>query len=160
MNFWNAIVQSNTFNFAVLVLIFAVLYKKLNVSKVVDNIKDDIVKKLNDAKLEREQAKAKLLDVQNSVKNLDNEIKENLANAKLRAKNLSEQIIKNAENQVQLIEKNVKNVISGEEKTLSTSINDKALKKAIELAEQKIIKTLEDNPKLHDKFIEESIGEI
>lgn len=160
MNFWNAIVQSNTFNFAVLVLIFAVLYKKLNVSKVVDNIKNDIVKKLNDAKLEREQAKAKLLDVQNSVKNLDNEIKENLANAKLRAKNLSEQIIKNAENQVQLIEKNVKNVISGEEKTLSTSINDKALKKAIELAEQKIIKTLEDNPKLHDKFIEESIGEI
>lgn len=160
MNFWNAIVQSNTFNFAVLVLIFAVLYKKLNVSIVVDNIKDDIVKKLNDAKSEREQAKAKLLDVQNSVKNLDNEIKENLADAKTRAKNLSEQIIKNAENQVQLIEKNVKNVISGEEKTLSTSINDKALKSAIALAEQKIIKSLEDNPKFHDKFIEESIGEI
>ncbi len=160
MNFWNAIVQSNTFNFAVLILIFAVLYKKLNVSKVVDNIKDDIVKKLNDAKSEREQARVKLIDVQNSVKNLDNEIKENLADAKTRAENLSVQIIKNAENQVQLIEKNVKNVISGEEKTLSASINDKALESAIALAKQKIIKSLENNPKLHDKFIEESIGEI
>lgn len=31
-NFWNIIVESNTFNFAVLLVIFAVLYKKMNVA--------------------------------------------------------------------------------------------------------------------------------
>jgi len=160
MNFWNAIVQSNTFNFAVLLLIFAVLYKKLNISNTVENLKQDIIKRIENAKLEREQAKQKLMNAKSSIEHLDEDIKERLNDASHRADNLSEQIIKNAQEQVKLIEKNIKNVITGEEKTLSTQLSDKTLKSAIELAKQKIIKTLEDNPKLHDKFIEESIGEI
>lgn len=160
MNFWNAIVQSNTFNFAVLLLIFAVLYKKLNISNTIENLKQDIIKKIENAKSEREQAKQKLLSAKQLVEHLDEDIKERLNDANTRATGLSEQIIKNAQEQVKLIEKNVQNVISGEEKTLSTQLSDKALKASVELAKQKIIKTLEDNPKLHDKFIEESIGEI
>ena len=42
-NFWNIIVKSNTFNFAVLLLIFAILFKKLNVSALVEKIKQDII---------------------------------------------------------------------------------------------------------------------
>ncbi len=160
MNFWNAIVQSNTFNFAVLLLIFAVLYKKLNISNTVENLKQDIIKKIEDAKSEREQAKQKLLSAKKLVEHLDEDIKERLNAANDRATGLSEQIIKNAQEQVKMIEKNVQNVIIGEEKTLSTQLSDKALKASVELAKQKIIKTLEDNPKLHDKFIEEGIGEI
>lgn len=160
MNFWNAVVQSNTFNFAVLLLIFAVLYKKLNISNTVENLKQDIIKKIENAKSEREQAKQKLLSAKQLVEHLDEDIKERLNDANTRATGLSEQIIKNAQEQVKLIEKNVQNVIIGEEKTLSTQLSDKALKASVELAKQKIIKTLEDNPKLHDKFIEESIGEI
>ncbi len=160
MNFWNAVVQSNTFNFAVLLLIFAVLYKKLNISNTVERLKQDIIKKIEDAQLEREMAKEKLHKAKKSVEHLDADIKERLNDANSRAESLSEQIIKNAQEQVKLIEKNVQNVIVGEEKTLSSQMSDKALKKAIELARQKIIKTLEENPKLHDKFIEESIGEI
>lgn len=160
MNFWNAIVQSNTFNFAVLLLIFAVLYKKLNISDTVENLKQQIINKIEDAKLKREQAKRKLSSAKKLAEHLDDDIKQRLNDADKRAAGLSEQIIKNAQEQVKMIEKNVKNVIIGEEKTLSTQLSDKALKASVELAKQKIIKTLEENPKLHDKFIEESIGEI
>ncbi len=160
MNFWNAIVQSNTFNFAVLLLIFAVLYKKLNISDTVENLKQQIINKIEYAKLEREQAKQKLSSAKKLAEHLDDDIKQRLNDADKRAAGLSNQIIKNAQEQVKLIEKNVKNVIIGEEKTLSTQLSDKALKASIKLAKQKIIKTLEENPKLHDKFIEESIGEI
>lgn len=160
MNFWNAIVQSNTFNFAVLLLIFAVLYKKLNIANTVENLKQEIIKRIEDAKAEREEAKQKLAHAKSSVEHLDEDIKERLTDASNRADNLSGQIVKNAQEQVKLIEKNIQNVIIGEEKTLSTLLSQKTLKASIELAKQKIIKTLEDNPKLHDKFIEESIGKI
>lgn len=160
MTFWNAIVQSNTFNFAVLLLIFAVLYKKLNISDVVENLKNDIIKRLDDAKLERETAKNKLLDAQKSIENLNDEIKTRLSDANSRAESLSNQIITNAQEQVKLIENNIKNIIAGEEKTLSSQLSKNALKASVELAKQKIIKALEDNPELHDKFIEESINKI
>ena len=61
-NFWNLIVESNTFNFAVLLIIFAVLFKKLNISSGVEKIKQDIINTINNAKNERENAKNKLLD--------------------------------------------------------------------------------------------------
>lgn len=160
MTFWNAIVQSNTFNFAVLLLIFAVLYKKLNISDVVENLKNDIIKRIDDAKLERETAKNKLLDAQKSIENLEDEIKTRLNDANSRAESLSNQIITNAQEQVKLIENNIQNVIAGEEKTLSSQLSENALKASVELAKQKIIKALEDNPELHDKFIEESIDKI
>ncbi len=160
MSFLDAIVQSNTFNFAVLLLIFAVLYKKLNISGIVENLKQDIIKKIEDAKFEREQAKQKLFSAKQEVQHLDRDIKDRLNDAKKRAKDLSDEINKDTEEQVQLIKKNIQNIISGEEKTLSTHLSDRALKASIERARENIIKTLESNPKLHDKFIEKSIGEI
>ncbi len=39
-------------------------------------------------------------------------------------------------------------------------MSDKALQSAISLAKEHITKTLAENPDLHNKFIEESIGEI
>ena len=101
MNFWNAILESNTFNFAILLLIFSILYKKLNVSSLVENLKSEVVKRIEDAKQERLQASQKLKDAQKSVENLDNEIKSQLSDATQKAENLSKQIISSAEEKVQ-----------------------------------------------------------
>lgn len=49
-NFWNIIVESNTFNFAVLLVIFAVLYKKMNVADGIEKIKQGIINSINSAK--------------------------------------------------------------------------------------------------------------
>lgn len=160
INFWKLIVESNTFNFAVLLLIFAVLFKKLNISDTVEKIKQNIIKSIEDAKLEREQAKQKLTEAQNSVVHVEEEIKERLQDAEIRAKGLAKQIQNETSLKVKLIEKNIERVIEAEEKTLSSQMSDKALKSAISLAKEHITKTLAENPDLHNKFIEESIGEI
>ena len=160
MNFWNAILESNTFNFAILLLIFAIFYKKLNVSSLVENLKSEVVKRIEDAKQERLQASQKLKDAQKSVENLDNEIKSQLSDATQKAENLSKQIISSAEEKVQQIKTNTQKVIEGEEKTLSARLNEKVLKSAIELAKERIKNELDANPQLHEKFITESIGEI
>ena len=160
MNFWDAILESNTFNFAILLLIFAILYKKLNVTSLVENLKSEVVKRIDNAKLERLQAGQRLKDAQKSVENLDNEIKSQLSDATQKAENLSKQIITNADKKIQQIKTNTQKVIEGEEKTLSAKLNEKVLKSAIELAKERIKNELDANPRLHEKFITESIGEI
>ena len=159
-NFWNIIVKSNTFNFAVLLLIFAILFKKLNVSALVEKIKQDIINTINNAKAERENAKNKLYDAQKSIEHIEEEIKQRLDEASLRGEGIAKQIAANADEQVKLIEKNISRVINAEEKTLSAKITEKTLKASIELAKQRIKNTLVNNPELHNKFIDESIDNI
>ena len=159
-NFWNIIVKSNTFNFAVLLLIFAILFKKLNVSALVEKIKQDIINTINNAKAERENVKNKLYDAQKSIEHIEEEIKQRLDEASLRGEGIAKQIAANADEQVKLIEKNISRVINAEEKTLSAKITEKTLKASIELAKQHIKNTLVNNPELHNKFIDESIDNI
>ena len=159
-NFWNIIVKSNTFNFAVLLLIFAILFKKLNVSALVEKIKQDIINTINNAKAERENAKNKLYDAQKSIEHIEEEIKQRLDEASLSGEGSAKQIAANADEQVKLIEKNISRVINAEEKTLSAKITEKTLKASIELAKQHIKNTLVNNPELHNKFIDESIDNI
>lgn len=160
MNFWNAILESNTFNFAILLLIFAILYKKLNVSNTIDNLKSEIIKRIEDAKNERLNAIQRLKNAQVSVENLDDEIKSQLSEATQKAENLSKQIYECTDKKLKQINLNTQKIIEGEEKTLSAKLNEKVLKSAVEVAKARIIAELEANPNLHEKFISESIGEI
>ena len=159
-NFWNIIVESNTFNFAVLLVIFAVLYKKMNVADGIEKIKQGIINSINSAKEEQKCAKNKLKDAQKSIENIDSDIAKQLEDAVQRGEGLANQILANTEEKVQLIEKNVKRVINAEEKTLSAKMTEKTLKASIELAKKHIISTLENNQDLHNKFIDESIENI
>lgn len=159
-NFWNIIVESNTFNFAVLLIIFAVLYKKMNVADGIEKIKQGIINSINSAKEEQKCAKNKLKDAQKSIENIDSDIAKQLEDAVQRGEGLANQILANTEEKVQLIEKNVKRVINAEEKTLSAKMTEKTLNASIELAKKYIISTLENNQDLHNKFIDESIENI
>lgn len=159
-NFWNIIVESNTFNFAVLLVIFAVLYKKMNVADGIEKIKQGIINSINSAKEEQKCAKNKLKDAQKSIENIDSDIAKQLKDAVQRGEGLANQILANTEEKVQLIEKNVKRVINAEEKTLSAKMTEKTLNASIKLAKKHIISTLENNQDLHNKFIDESIENI
>lgn len=159
-NFWNIIIESNTFNFAVLLVIFAVLYKKMNVADGIEKIKQGIINSINSAKEEQKCAKNKLKDAKKSIENIDSDIAKQLEDAAQRGEGLANQILANTEEKVQLIEKNVKRVINAEEKTLSAKMTEKTLNASIELAKKHIISTLENNQDLHNKFIDESIENI
>ena len=106
-NFWNIIVESNTFNFAVLLLIFAILYKKLNISNTVEKIKQDIINTINNAKTEKENAKNKLMEAEKSIEHIDEEIKQKLSEASIKGDDIAKQILANTNEKVDLIEKNI-----------------------------------------------------
>lgn len=158
MNFYRVIVETNTFNFAILLIIFAVIYHKMNIADTIEKIRQDVISAIENAKLQREDAKSKLSLAKKSIENIDIEIKTQLDEASKRAKDLSGQILANAELQVKAYEKNIERSIESEEKSLSSKAADKTLKLSVELAKRHIKTMLKNNPELHNKFIEESIG--
>lgn len=160
VNFWNLIVKSNTFNFIVLILIFAILFKKINISSIIEKIRDEIVNTIENAKKEQENAKNKLLNAEKAIENIDDEIKQKLNEASKRAEDMSKQILDNTDLRLKLIEKNIERVVNAEEKTLSAKMTEKTLKASVELAKKQIINMLESNPDMHNKYIDESIENI
>lgn len=160
VNFWNLIVKSNTFNFIVLILIFAILFKKINISSIIEKIRDEIVNTIENAKKEQENAKNKLSNAEKAIENIDDEIKQKLNEASKRAEDMSKQILDNTDLRLKLIEKNIERVVNAEEKTLSAKMTEKTLKTSVELAKKQIINMLESNPDMHNKYIDESIENL
>ncbi len=160
MSFWNAVVESNTFNFAVLLLIFIVLFNKLKINQVIDNLKSSIILTINNAKKEKEAAELKLKEAKDLAGNIEQEIQTQTNNANEKATAIETQIIENAKNQEEYIDKNISKLIFAEEKSIGNDAIMNTIKKASELAVEKIKLSLDSNPELHKQFIEESIRKI
>ena len=160
LNFWNLIVESNTFNFVVLILIFAILFKKINLTVTIEKIRLEIVNTIDNAKKEQEDARNKLTGAQKAIEHIEDDIKGRLKEASQRADGISKQISENTDAQVKLIEKNIERVITAEEKTLSAQMSEKAIKSSVAIAQEQIKRMLEANPDLHNKYIDESIENL
>ncbi len=160
MNIWNLIVESNTFNFIVMVIILAVLMQKMNVSSLLENLKDNIINKIEMSKSARENAENDLKKAQNAVANLDNEIKESIELTKKNIEGAVKQTLANADVQAQNILKNVQTVIDNEEKQISSRILNSTTQEAVQSAKDKIIAKLKADPSLHNRYIDEAIADI
>lgn len=159
-DFWNLIVESNTFNFAILVIILAVVFVKIDLPGIIEKIKNDVAKAIENAKKEKENAEIELKSAQKTAANTENEVARQLKAAEDNAQNLAQGIMKNTEAQMENIKSNILRVITAEEKNLSSKLTQEAVDNSIELAKQNIINKLNENKSLHEKFIDDSINEI
>lgn len=157
---WDIIVKSNTFNFAILVIIFAIAASKLNLGEKIEHIKNEIIKSIENAKSEKENAVKLLQKAQSDVANLDNEVQERLEKAELQAKNTARQILDAAGEKAARYEVGISRAIEAEEKTAAASLSMQTAKASVELAKEHIKQTLNIKPELHAKFINEGIDEL
>lgn len=157
---WNLILESNTFNFAILVVIFVILFQKLKIGEMISKIQSDIISAIEDSKLVRVKAEEKLQNAKMKVKNIDKEISEKLSIVSNRAQNLEKSIEDNVKTRVSQIENNAQRVISSELKNIKVELSSGVAKDAVELAEKFVIEKIRQNPELHDKYIDESIQEL
>lgn len=157
---WDIIVKSNTFNFAILVIIFAIAANKLNLGEKIEHIKSEIIKSIENAKSEKENAVKFLQKAQSDVANLDNEVHERLNKAELQAKHTARQIMEAAGEKAARYEAGILRAIEAEEKTAAASLSKQTAKASVELAKEHIKQTLNNNPELHAKFINEGIDEL
>ena len=157
---WDIIVKSNTFNFAILLLIFAIIASKLNIGEKLEKLKQEIEKSIETAQLKKEEAAKILSQARFEVENLDEEVSKRITKANENAQTISEEILKEAGEKAQKFENGISRRIEAEEKTVSATLSKQTATAAIELAKLHIKKTLENNRELHKKFINESIEEL
>ena len=160
MSFWDTIIETNTFNFVILVIIFAVIFKKAKVSEVVNKIKNDITSSIEKAKDEKVNSINNLKNAQAQYDTLDTELKNRLVDAEQKSEAIVSKILSDANEQIKSIERNAQISITAEEKAINAVAVEKTLKSSVALAEKIIVEKLKNNPELHNKFIEESIGEL
>ena len=159
-NFWKLIVESNTFNFIVLLVILVIVMQKLKVSEAAAKLKDNIVNAIENAKNAKEKAKTYYDDAKSKIEHIEDEVSERLALATRQAENVADSISENTSRKVTQIEHNVEKVVEAEKKTLITELTDKTTKSSIILAEKYIKLRLDNEPELQDKYIEEGIEEL
>lgn len=157
---WNLIVQSNTFNFIIFVLILAWVFKKINVHEIIASLQAKIIKLIDEVKKERDEAHAKLKTAEKAVENLGEELETIVNEAEKSAEVISEKIITEAKKQIESIEQNALKVISAEEKMLISNLTKNTSAASVEAAEKHISTVLEQTPTLHEKYINESIDEL
>lgn len=157
---WNLILESNTFNFAILVVIFVMLFQKLKVGEMISKIQADIISAIEESKSVKINAEQKLQNAKMKVKNLDVEISEKLSTVTNRAQNLEKSIEDNVRTRISQIENNAQRVIASELKNIKVELSSGVAKDAVDLAQKFIAEKLRQEPDLHDKYIEESIQEL
>lgn len=159
-NIWNTIVTSNTFNFIVFVLILAWVFKKIDVNKIIISLQKKIIKLIEDAKKEKEDALNNLSKAEKAVENLGEELKIIVDDAHKSAGVISSKILSEAQKQLESIEANANKVIEAEEKMLISNLTKSTSTASVDIAKSHITKTLEETPSLHEKYINESIDEL
>jgi len=158
--FWNLIIESNTFNFIVLLVIFVIVAQKLKLKEAIEKLRDSIVEAIETSKLAKENAEKHYSDAKSKIEHIEDEISEKLSLASKQADNVASSIREVTERKIRQIENNVKKVIAAEEKTLVTSLTDKTANASIDMARNYVVSRLKNEPELHNKYIEESINEL
>ena len=138
-DFWNLIVQSNTFNFAILAIIIAVIFVKIDLPNIIEKIRKDVASDIENADLEKHNAQNELKKAKKVAKTTDLEVEAKLKVAKESAALLTNQINQNTDEQVKQIYENIKRVVTTEEKKISAKLSIETIDEAIALAKQNII---------------------
>lgn len=157
---WNIIVESNTFNFVIFALIFAWIFKKIDIKSAISSLQQKIIKLLDEVKKEHENAHNELRNSEKAVENLGEELENIVDEAKNSAKVLGEKILDEAKKHIESIELNAKKAIEAEEKLLISKLTKSTSQASVEAAKSHIKDVLEQTPTLHEKYINESIDEL
>ena len=80
--YWNKFVQSNTFNFIVMLCILYWIAKKFNISGMLESFRSHVINSIKQAQANKEKAKLELNSAKDSIAGLE----EKIVSAKLAAK--------------------------------------------------------------------------
>lgn len=159
-NFWNIIVQSNTFNFAILLIMIAIVLVKLDIISIIEKIRQSVISKIENANFAKEDAQKQLNSAKDTVKDLEVEISEQLQSAKKNADTFVEQISKNTQQQIEKLEEDIRKTVFAEEKRLSSKLAKDVVTESVLQAENKLSDIISQDKALQERLIEESLQEL
>lgn len=160
MEIWNIIVQTNTFNFIIFVIIFAIIFKFAKVGNLVTSMQAKVKQYVDDSTNAKEKSLIELKEAEEKADKVGSEIKEIIDNADLNAMRLGRKIMADANIQSENILFNADKVNDANGKKIISDLSQEAALVSVELAKRHIIRVLDKKPHYHAKFVEDSIKEL
>lgn len=159
-NFWQLILQTNTFNFIIVLAILILIISKLNVKEKIEHIRDEIKSYVHESSNEKNLAEKELENIKKEVVKLPDEISRIKESAKNSVSSLERKIEAEVKEQMSDIDNNAKRLLSFETKKFKSKLSSILSEASIVLAKDNALKQLENNRELHNKYIEDAIEEI
>lgn len=153
-------IQSNTFNFVIVLAFLVWIISKLNIGAKLENMKSIIKSYVNEAENEKFNAEKSLADINVKVQKLPEEIKEIERSVQNSIENLEFKSKNDIEDKIRDIDNNVNRILNLETKKFKSKLTAILSEASVNLARDNALKQLENNREMHDKYIYEAINEI
>ncbi len=154
------ILHSNVINFTVLIALIAFIVNKIRVADIIEAKRKSVETTVTTAEEQNSFSKVNLKKAEKEVENLPQTLLEIEVQAKDNLSKLEEKIVSEAKNVISNIEKNIEKVIESEASKINRSLTSGVSSASIKLAESNILKQLNANPELHNRFIGQAIDEL
>ena len=153
-------ITSNLFNFVVMVILLAYIVKKMNLGQSFENAVNAVKSNIDKSDDEKNRAQSLLDKAKDLMNKLQDDINNLENNAKSKLEVFKAKIEKDAQKSISGFEMNIDRAVTLEEKKLSNLLTDRTTRASVEAARVHIEKMLNENPELHNKFIQDSLDEL
>lgn len=160
ISFIKYLAESNAINFVIMLIILGFIIKKVNLQKSFNSSIKNVESKILKSDEVKETAKSSFTGAKSTIDRLPEDIAALEKEALSKSKVFKEQIEESTQKAILTIQKNADRAISIEEKKISNLLTGKTITDSIELAANNLKDMLDNNPELHNKFIEESLEEL
>ena len=157
INFWSIIVESNLFNFVIVVLLFIYIFRKFNLIEKTEIFKKNVIDNLKMSSYKRKYAHEKLAATKIKIKNINSDISVKIKQIEEQTSAVIDNINATTDNNIKKIQNNINNFRENEINSTISRISTATLNSAIIEARQRIEKKLENNRELQLEHIYKSL---
>lgn len=152
--------RTNLFNFIIFLAILIYVFKKINVTVMLENMKNDVADEINTSKITKTESESRLHDIEETLTHLEDEVDEIIKKSEQNAKLVGDKILEDAESLVEGIKDNSQKLIENRSALIKNDILKRASSASIEVARNHIINELNNNYDLHCKLIDDSLNAL
>ncbi len=157
---FSTLLYSNTLNFLLMVVLFAVVLWKLDAKKAFINMREEIKKVVEKSENEKKLALTELEHTKKDLENLPEELEKIISDAKVSAVNIGKDIETKGDEEIKKIQHQAKKAIKFEEKRFYELLASMTSNAAVDLARDNVISELSQSSELHNKFIDDALNEL
>ena len=160
MDIIQTLIQSNSLNFIVVLLVVIFILKKMNIQQKFEDIKNQITNYVNESEKEKELSEKGLQEIKNKVEKLPAEIDLIERSVQRSINNFEKKSEKEIQEKCKDIDNTAKRLLNLETKKFKSKLTGILSETSVNLAKDNAINQLKNNRELHDKYIYEAINEL
>jgi len=155
-----SLAESNTVNFVIMVILLGVIIQKMHLGSMFEKSSNAIHDNIEKSERSKRKSLETLASSQKQMERLPEDIAALEQTSESKIKAFEDKIKSNTQKTIFDLNQSINRVMEIEEKKISNFITEKASQDSINLAKNKIIDILNQNPDLHNQFIQQSLDEL